>query len=424
MAKVIDEFRARPSDASASDLDAKINEAFRRDAREQLSAMASSVAESCKGQGTLFHRDASILTCLGRVGFRYPYAPKAGVVRLALCKLGSEEGEVWATPEARRMVSEASALLGSFQEASDFLKANVGLDASVTVMKKVTQRAAEKTFKAWMNGTLVLNGLVRPSGKMPKGARYVGPTMVVGIDGTGAPCTRADTAGVKGKNGEEAGTREIKVFAIAVYTHVDKKGRPILRRGDVWYFASDGSSDEIESIVNMLAVRKGIGGFSRVQFIGDGATWIHKIWENAFRSCKAIRTLDFVHAAEYLHKIIESLCASEKVAENYKTFREILRGKGGETLMKSLRNTFGALMDALRGDALKSLEYLRERVWMMDYGTLRKQGFYIGSGIIESACKTLVAARCKLAGMHWRHKNAAGIALLRATMRSNFKIAA
>ena len=74
--------------------------------------------------------------------------------------------------------------------------------------------------------------------------------------------------------------------------------------------------------------------------------------------------------------------------------------------------------------AAKALAYLRERVWMMDYRVLRKSGYYIGSGIIESACKTLVAARCKLAGMHWRHKNAAGIALLRATMRSNFRIAA
>ena len=63
-------------------------------------------------------------------------------------------------------------------------------------------------------------------------------------------------------------------------------------------------------------------------------------------------------------------------------------------------------------------------MWTMDYRMLRRNGYYIRSGIIESACKTLVAARCKLAGMHWRHKNAAGIALLRATMRSNFRIAA
>lgn len=114
-------------------------------------------------------------------------------------------------------------------------------------------------------------------------------------------------------------------MAIAVYDHVDRNGRPIVRRGDVWYFASACSSDELESV---------------------------------------------------------------------------------------------------EGDAETALAYLKERVWMMDYRSLRKNGYYIGSGMTESACKTLVAARCKLAGMHWRHKNAAGIALLRATLRSNFRIAA
>ena len=76
----VDEFRARPKGESAADLDAKVVAAACADARELLSAMASSVAESCKASsGTTSHRTASVLTGCGRVGFRYPYAPKAGV---------------------------------------------------------------------------------------------------------------------------------------------------------------------------------------------------------------------------------------------------------------------------------------------------------------------------------------------------------
>ena len=422
----MDEFRALPEGASASDLDRKVSDAFREDARAQLSAMATSVAESCRARGTVCHRESSVLTCEGRVAFRYPYSPGAGVARLATCKLGCEDGkgEVRATPEARRVVAEASAQLDSFQEAQAFLKANVGIDASVGSMKAMTRKAAEKTRKAWMDDTLVQDGAARPSKKTPKGARYVGPTMVIETDGTGAPCTHADTECVKGKDGEEAGTREIKVVAIGIYTHVDKTGRPILRRGDVWYFASDCSSDELESIMNMLARRKGIGKINRVQFIGDGATWVQKIWEHAFKKSGVLRTLDFVHATGYLHKLIESVCAPGDVAASYERFKGILKKWGGKSLMKNLEKTFGKKLEELAGDAAKPLAYLRERVWMMDYRRLRRRGFYIGSGIIESACKTLVAARCKLAGMHWRHRNAAGIALLRATMRSNFRIAA
>ena len=266
--------------------------------------------------------------------------------------------------------------------------------------------------------------MARASSKMPKDSKYVGPTMVVETDGTGAPCTHADTDGVKGKNGDEAGTREIKVVAIGLYTHVDKNGRPILRRGDMWYFASECSSDELESIMNILARRKGIGKINRVQFIGDGATWVQKIWEHAFKECGAIRTLDFVHAAGCLHKLLETLSEAGELADNYKRFKGILKKWGGSSLMKNLAKKFGKEIERLAGDAARAYAYLQERVWMMDYRRLRKQGYYIGSGIIESACKMLVAARCKLAGMHWRHKNAAGIALLRATMRSNFRIAA
>ena len=108
---------------------------------------------------------------------------------------------------------------------------------------------------------------------------------------------------------------------------------------------------------------------------------------------------------------------------NYKRFKGILKKWGGTSLIKNLKLTFGKRLENIEGEGADALEYLQERVWMMDYRMLRKQGYYIGSGMIESACKTLVAARCKLAGMHWRHKNAAGIALLRATLRSNFRLA-
>jgi len=389
-----------------------------------MEAMASSVAESCKEMGTTCHRSLGVLTCGGRMQIRYPYTPKADVSQRVLAKLGCQAGEARATPEARRIVAESSAQLDSFQDAQTFLKENLGLDVSVSTMMSITRKAAEKTYKAWMEDTLVESVRICSERKFPKGSRFVGETMVVLVDGTGAPCTHADTDGVRGKDGEEAGTREIKVVAIAVYDHVDKNGRPIVRRGDVWYFTSECSSDELESVMNMLARRRGIGRIERVQFLGDGATWIQKIWEHAFKNCGAIRTLDFVHACSYLHTLLDELSAPGECGADFRRFKNILKKWGGKSLMKNLEKKFGKSLDEAEGDAGKALAYLKERVWMMDYRMLRKDGYYIGSGMIESACKMLVAARCKLAGMHWRHKNAAGIALLRGTLRSRFRIAA
>src|SRR5688572_27000244 len=37
----------------------------------------------------------------------------------------------------------------------------------------------------------------------------------------------------------------------------------------------------------------------------------------------------------------------------------------------------------------------------MQYGTFRRQGFFIGSGVVEAGCTTVIGARCKQSGMFW-----------------------
>ena len=54
----------------------------------------------------------------------------------------------------------------------------------------------------------------------------------------------------------------------------------------------------------------------------------------------------------------------------------------------------------------------------MHYAHYRAQGWQIGSGSIESACKRVIAARCKQAGMRWTHAGVTAIASLRAVYLS------
>ena len=49
----------------------------------------------------------------------------------------------------------------------------------------------------------------------------------------------------------------------------------------------------------------------------------------------------------------------------------------------------------------------------MQYGSFRKQGFFIGSGVVEAGCKTVIGARCKQSGMHWSKPGAQNILALR-----------
>ena len=49
----------------------------------------------------------------------------------------------------------------------------------------------------------------------------------------------------------------------------------------------------------------------------------------------------------------------------------------------------------------KELLYFVSNIHRMQYGTFRRHGYFIGSGVIEAGCKTVIGARCKQSGMFW-----------------------
>ncbi len=112
---------------------------------------------------------------------------------------------------------------------------------------------------------------------------------------------------------------------------------------------------------------------------------------------------------------------TEGVKGKGKAAKAILYRFGGASLIKHMHKRY-ATLDANQ-EAWKKLGYIDERRDCMKYGEYRKQGLYIGSGLIESACRTDVARRCKQSGMHWRFKNAASMCALVARFRSNLHAA-
>jgi hypothetical protein len=64
------------------------------------------------------------------------------------------------------------------------------------------------------------------------------------------------------------------------------------------------------------------------------------------------------------------------------------------------------------------LNSFRNNVHRMDYLTYVANGWSIGSGAVESACKAAVDQRHKLAGMRWREPGTDAICHLRALFKS------
>ena len=62
--------------------------------------------------------------------------------------------------------------------------------------------------------------------------------------------------------------------------------------------------------------------------------------------------------------------------------------------------------------------YLSKNLHRTDYPEYIRQGWHIGSGVIESACKSVVARRMKGAGMRWRPEGTTAMCQLRALYKS------
>ena len=72
------------------------------------------------------------------------------------------------------------------------------------------------------------------------------------------------------------------------------------------------------------------------------------------------------------------------------------------------------MRDLLRLEA----DYFERNRERMRYPRFRKQGLFIGSGVIEAGCKTVVGARLKQSGMFWTVEGANAIIALHCTLLS------
>jgi len=131
--------------------------------------------------------------------------------------------------------------------------------------------------------------------------------------------------------------------------------------------------------------------------------------------------LDFWHAAEYLAKLAQALHATDAAKAKTQTqqWSRILKEEGGTTLIAVLeQEDWPERVSGLKEIRDEVLQYFRHQEQRMDYPTYEANGWYIGSGTIESACKTVVGQRMKGAGMRWSVNGAHEVCHVRALYRS------
>jgi hypothetical protein len=134
-----------------------------------------------------------------------------------------------------------------------------------------------------------------------------------------------------------------------------------------------------------------------------------------------ILILDFWHAADYLRALAQALHPSDEEVRKAltQTWCHRMKHEGGHRIVEELETLpLPSRKPTVRKQYETTLNYLKNNVHRMDYPTYKANGWSIGSGSMESACKTVVGQRLKLAGMRWRELGTDEMCHLRALLRS------
>jgi hypothetical protein len=153
---------------------------------------------------------------------------------------------------------------------------------------------------------------------------------------------------------------------------------------------------------------------SRVAALGDGAPWI---WSGYARHlAHRVEILDFFHALEHVGVVAAARYGAETPAGRrwQQQMREQLLLVGPGALLQALRDWKATGPgETIR---VRELTYFANNRERMDYPRYLREGWPIGSGAVEGACKHLVADRFKRAGMRWKSPTAEPLLQLRAAL--------
>jgi hypothetical protein len=292
------------------------------------------------------------------------------------------------SPGVRRLAGRFGALL-PFAQAATTLDEAAGLQLSPSTVRTVTETigaACEQTIQtelatAWTEGWA-------PTSVEPPTRCYVAMdgVRILGTDGQG---------------------REVKL-GMVVPERPTAHGS---RRGPARYTAGLESAEAFGQRLAVLAHAQQAEHAEALAVLGDGAAWIWNLASEHFP--RAVHIVDWYHASERIWSLGQALFGEETVETATWVDAQLRRLAAGEAA--TLATEWQTL--SCRGEAAivrdAQVTYFTNQASRMAYAQYRAQGWDIGSGMIESGCKTVIGQREKGAGMRWSDAGAQRVANVR-----------
>ena len=246
-------------------------------------------------------------------------------------------------------------------------------------------------------------------------------TMAASID-AGKVATRANEQVTEdGKKSYDRSYRDAKVPTVSA-VKVDKEGAAHCTKTSC-VTGIEHADQFFPRIEVEMSRRSGNVSALVLVVLGDGASWIwDRVADLAESGQKVWHILDFWHACDHLGKIGKELYGegSQQFSVCYERWRSLLREGRVAAVIQELKelHASGRYSEKQCYDLQGEINYLTANKSRMDYPLYRQLGLPIGSGVVESACKNVVAKRMKQSGMTWSLDGAKEMLQLRASVMS------
>lgn len=311
--------------------------------------------------------------------------------------------EVGYTPALAKLICLEGADEPSYLKAERHLEQTGGITVSARQIQRVVQRVGS-CAQSWQEQE------AQPG---PSGA----PILYASGDGTGLPMMAEELKGRKGKQPDgTAKTRQVYLGCVFTQHRTDDKGHPVRDHESTTYVSSFKSIDDFGPLLRQEAIRRGMGNAGKVVLLIDGATGLENMGRDCFQD--AVQIVDFYHALEHAGQVLAAL-----LGKDHPDYKKRLRRWTKRLLKDRVRNLIEETRKECAGqsnerEVEKALGYFVRNVKRMQYGTFRANGYFIGSGVVEAGCKTIIGGRCKQSGMFWSESGAQNILALRCILGS------
>jgi hypothetical protein len=237
------------------------------------------------------------------------------------------------------------------------------------------------------------------------------PILYVQMDGTGVPVTQAERRESK-REGQPARTREVKLGCVFTQTSYDQQGYAMRDPDSTTYTGAIETAEEFGKRLYAEACHRGWSRAKKKVIMGDGAEWIWNLADLHFPG--ALQIVDLFHARQHLWDLARLLYPSNDACQKQWIMRHQSKLDEGKIeklvgYLRSLEASSPELAETIR----KAADYFEKNAERMRYPEFRRQHLFVGSGVIEAGCKTVIATRLKQSGMFWTVRGANAIIALR-----------